>query len=255
VQETESQSEKVSVVLPTYNEAGSIETAVEQVMAALGEYGLSYEIIIAEDGSTDGTDKKANMLSQKFAGKVKHIHKEKRMGRGKALENAFNHSSGNILVYMDVDLATDVRHLEELVRSVQVEGYEIATGSRMLNESRVRRSGARSIASRVYNLMVRWLLGSKIMDHQCGFKAFRREPLMQLLTEVEAKHWFWDTEILVRAARRGYRIKEIPVNWKGGSETKVLLLKDSSDMFRQILLLWWHLKVSRPQGLSLGSPS
>ena len=78
---------------------------------------------------------------------------------------------------------------------------------------------------------------------------------MQLLAEVEAKHWFWDTEILVRAAQRGYRIKEIPVNWKGGSETKVRLLKDSSDMFRQILLLWWHLKVSRLNGLSLGSSS
>ena len=255
MQETASQSKKVSVVLPTYNEADSIETAVEQVMAALGENGLSYEIIIAEDGSTDGTDKKANMLSKKFASKVEHIHKEKRMGRGKALENAFNHSSGNILVYMDVDLATDVRHLAELVRSVQVEGYEIATGSRMLNESRVRRSGARSIASRVYNLMVRLLLGSKINDHQCGFKAFRREPLMQLLTEVEAKHWFWDTEILVRASQRGYRIKEIPVNWRGGSETKVRLFKDSSDMFRQILVLWWRLKVSRLHGLSLVSSS
>ena len=255
MQETASQSKKVSVVLPIYNEADIIETAVEQVMAALGENGLSYEIIIAEDGSTDGTDKKAKMLSKKFAGKVEHIHKEKRMGRGKALENAFNHSSGNILVYMDVDLATDVRHLAELVRSVQVEGYEIATGSRMLNESRVRRSGARSIASRVYNLMVRLLLGSKINDHQCGFKAFRREPLMQLLTEVEAKHWFWDTEILVRASQRGYRIKEIPVNWRGGSETKVRLFKDSSDMFRQILVLWWRLKVSRLHGLSLVSSS
>ena len=255
MQKTAIRSEKVSVVLPTYNEADSIETAVEQVMAALEEYGMSYEIIIAEDGSTDGTDKKASMLSKKHEGIVKHIHKEKRMGRGKALKNAFNHSSGNVLVYMDVDLATDVRHLSELVRSVQVEGYEIATGSRMLNESRVRRSGTRNIASRVYNLMVRWLLSSKINDHQCGFKAFRREPLMQLLTEVEAKHWFWDTEILVRAAQRGYRIKEIPVNWKGGSETKVRLLKDSSDMFRQILLLWWHLKVSRLNGLSLGSSS
>jgi glycosyltransferase AglD len=255
VQETVFQSEKVSVVLPTYNEADSIERAVEQVMAALEEYGIPYEIMIAEDGSTDGTDKKANMLSKKHLGAVRHIHREKRMGRGKALDNAFNHSSGNILVYMDVDLATDMQHIAELIRSVQVEGYEIATGSRMLNESRAKRSRARSITSRVYNLMVRWILGSKIKDHQCGFKAFRREPLMQLLTEVEATHWFWDTEILVRAAQKGYRIKEIPVNWKGGSETKVRLLKDSSDMFRQILVLWWHLKVSRLHGLSLGSSS
>lgn len=252
---SELQSDKVSVVLPTYNEADSIETAVEKVMTALRDYEGSYEIIIAEDGSTDGTDKKASMLSKKFAGIVKHIHEEKRLGRGKALENAFNNSSGNILVYMDVDLATDVRHLTALIRSVQVEGYEIATGSRMLIESRVKRSGTRNIASRVYNLIVRWLLGSKIKDHQCGFKAFKREPLMQLLAEVEAKHWFWDTEILVRAAQRGYRIKEIPVNWRGGSETKVRLLRDSSDMFRHVLALWWHLKVLRLHRLSSDSSS
>jgi len=168
----------VSVVLPAYNEVNYLEPAVTKISQTIEEAGYSYEIIIAEDGSTDGTDKKASMLSKKHEGIVKHIHKEKRMGRGKALKNAFNHSSGNVLVYMDVDLATDVRHLSELVRSVQVEGYEIATGSRMLNESRVRRSGTRNIASRVYNLMVRWLLDSKINDHQCGFKAFRRGPLL-----------------------------------------------------------------------------
>jgi glycosyltransferase involved in cell wall biosynthesis len=234
---------KVSVVLPTYNEADSIETAVTKVMDALKTYDDAYEIVIAEDGSTDDTDKKAASLAAEFPGVVKHIHEEKRLGRGKALKNAFKQSSGGILVYMDVDLATDVRHLDALIRSVEVEGYDIATGSRMLAESRVKRSGTRHIASRAYNLLVRGLLGSRVKDHQCGFKAFRREPLMQLLDEVGARHWFWDTEILVRAHRKGYRIKEIPVNWQGGRETKVRLLKDSLNMFGQVFSLWWHLKV------------
>jgi hypothetical protein len=87
------------------------------------------------------------------------------------------------------------------------------------------------------------VLGSKVKDHQCGFKAFRREPLLQLLDEVAANHWFWDTELLVRAHRRGYRIKEIPVLWKSGRETKVRLLHDSLYMGWQIFSLWWHLKV------------
>lgn len=233
---------KVSVVLPTYNEADSIEAAVTKVMDALKTYEGAYEVIIAEDGSTDGTDKKAAALAAEFPS-VKHIHEEKRLGRGNALKNAFKQSTGSILVYMDVDLATDVRHLDALIRSVEFEGYDIATGSRMLAESRVKRSGTRHTASRAYNLLVRWLLGSKVKDHQCGFKAFRREPLMQLLDEVGARHWFWDTEILVRAYRRGYRIKEIPVNWQGGKETKVRLLKDSLNMFGQVFSLWWHLKV------------
>jgi glycosyltransferase involved in cell wall biosynthesis len=242
---------KVSVILPTYNEADSIEAAVTKVMDALKQYEGAFEIIIAEDGSTDGTDKKADSLAAEYPGVVKHIHKEKRLGRGTALKNAFKQADGSILVYMDADLATDVRHLDALIRSVEVEGYDIATGSRMLAESRVKRSGTRHIASRTYNLLVRGLLGSKVKDHQCGFKAFKREPLMLLLDEVGARHWFWDTEILVRAHRMGYRIKEIPVNWQGGRETKVRLMKDSLNMFEQVFILWWHLKVQRSRS-SLG---
>jgi glycosyltransferase involved in cell wall biosynthesis len=233
---------KVSVVLSAHNEADRIETAVAKITENLREYEDTYEIIIAEDGSTDGIDRKAAALSERYPA-VKHIHGEKRLGRGKALKNAFKESSGEILVYMDMDLATDVGQLKSLIRSVEEEGYEFATGSRMLPESRVERSGTRHIASKAYNFMVRALLGSKVKDHQCGFKAFRRESLLQLLDEVGASHWFWDTELIVRASRRGYRIKEIAVDWKGGRETKVRLLKDSFDMGWQIISLWWRLKL------------
>jgi len=232
----------VSLVFPAYNEADAIEATVEKVIQALNEFTHSYEIIIAEDGSTDGTAKLATALAEKYPF-VKHIHGEKRLGRGAALKNAFKQSHGEVLVYMDLDLATDLIHLESLVAAVESEGYEFATGSRMLSESNVERSGTRHIASKTYNFMVRALLGSKVKDHQCGFKAFRREPLLQLLDEVGASHWFWDTELLVRAYRRGYKIKEIPVSWTGGRETKVRLLEDSLNMGWQIFSLWWRLKV------------
>jgi glycosyltransferase involved in cell wall biosynthesis len=235
-------SMRVSVVFPAYNEADMLETAVEKVTQALNEFTGSYEIIIAEDGSTDGTDKLAGALAEKFSF-VKHIHGEKRLGRGAALKNAFKQSSGEVLVYMDLDLATDVKHLKALVDAVESEGYDFATGSRLLSESNVKRSGTRHLASKTYNFMVRALLGSEVKDHQCGFKAFRREPLMQLLDEVGANHWFWDTEVLVRAYRRGYKIKEIPVSWKGGRETKVRLLRDSLNMGWQIISLWLQLKM------------
>jgi glycosyltransferase involved in cell wall biosynthesis len=235
-------SVEVTVVLPAYNEAGELEATVDKVTQALNQFTRSYEVIIAEDGSTDGTDRLAEALAEKNPF-VKHIHGEKRLGRGTALKNAFKHSRGEVLVYMDLDLATDLKHLKPLVEAVKFEGYEFATGSRMLHESTVKRSGTRNLASKTYNFMVRAVLGSKVKDHQCGFKAFQREPLMQILDEVGANHWFWDTEILVRAHRRGYRIKEIPVSWMGGRETKVRLLQDSLSMGWQILSLWWHLKV------------
>ena len=235
-------SVEVSVVFPAYNEADSLETSVERVIKTLNEFARSYEIIIAEDGSTDGTDKLAAAFAEKYLF-VRHVHGEKRLGRGIALKNAFKQSNGKVLVYMDLDLATDLEHLKSLVDAVASEGYDLATGSRMLPESNAKRSGTRYIASKTYNFMVRAVLGSKVKDHQCGFKAFRREPLMQLLGEVGANHWFWDTEIIVRTYRRGYKVKEIPVSWKGGHETKVRLLEDSLNMGWQIFSLWWHLKV------------
>ncbi len=235
---------QVSVVLPAYNEADFLEPAVERISESLKQYGHPYEIIIAEDGSTDGTDKKAMTIAETFPF-VRHIHREKRLGRGTALNNAFKQSKGEVLVYMDLDLATNLKYLTPLIDAIKVEGYDFSTGSRMLARSQAERSLKRSIVSKTYNFLVRRMLGSKLRDHQCGFKAFKREPLTLLLDEVEAPHWFWDTEILVRASRHGYRIKEIAVEWKSGRTTKVNLLKDSWDMFLQIIDLWWKLKVKR----------
>jgi glycosyltransferase involved in cell wall biosynthesis len=234
-------SVEVSVVFPAYNEVDYLEPAVEQVTQALNEFTQSYEVILAEDGSTDGTAERAEELAKKYPF-VKHIHGEKRLGRGTALNNAFRQSRGSVVVYMDLDLATDLKHLKPLVEALTVEGYDFATGSRMLPESKVERTLRRSISSKSYNFLVRHMLGSKLKDHQCGFKAFKREPTLLLISEVGARHWFWDTEILVRAQRKGYKIKEIPVEWKSGGKTKVNLFKDSYNMGKQVVKLWWRLK-------------
>jgi glycosyltransferase involved in cell wall biosynthesis len=232
----------VSVVLPAYNEADKLEPAVSKISAALNEIGYPYEIVIAEDGSTDGTDQRADELEQKYSF-VRHIHREKRLGRGTALNNAFKQCRSEVFVYMDLDLATDLKALKPLIQAITVEGYDFSTGSRLLPQSKVERSLRRDLSSKTFNFLVRHMLGSKVHDHQCGFKAFKREPTMLLLNEVEATHWFWDTEILVRAHRHGFKIKEIPVEWKSGAGTKVNLFKDSYSMFKQIVKLWWKLKV------------
>jgi glycosyltransferase AglD len=237
-------SVQVSVVLPAYNEVNYLQPAVEKTIQTLNLFAQSYEVLIAEDGSTDGTAERSEELAQQNP-KVRHIHREKRLGRGTALNNAFKHSSGEVLVYMDLDLATDLKYLKPLVEAITVEGYDFSTGSRMLRESKAERTASRSISSKTYNFLVRHMLGSKLHDHQCGFKAFKREPLMQIIDKVEATHWFWDTEIMVRAQRTGYKVKEIAVEWKSGKNTKVNLFKDSWSMFRQIMRLWWNLKIKK----------
>lgn len=226
----------VSIVFPAYNEAARIEWAVEKAAETLKEAACSYEIIIAEDGSTDGTDKIASKLSTKYPF-VKHIHNAKRLGKGRALKEASKKSQGGIIVHMDVDLATNMKHLKKLMQTIR-EGYDFAIGSRLLPESKAERKISRAIASRTYNLMIRLLFRTGVRDHQCGFKSFSRDALLQVLDQVEADHLFWDTELLVKSSKKGFRIKEIPVEWREGETTKVRLFKDSLAMFFQAFKLW-----------------
>ena len=230
----------VSVIFPAYNEKENLENAVRRTIQTLRDITDSYEIIIAEDGSTDGTDR----IAARLAGEspcIVHIHRDYRLGRGLALKNAFKESKGRILVYMDVDLATGVAQLRALIEAVRKD-YDFATGSRMLPASKVTRSLSRRITSRSYNFMARAILGSKVADHQCGFKAAKRDALLEILDDVKATHWFWDTETLIRAQRRGYRVKEIPIEWTEAGRTKVKLVEDSVSMGSQTLKLWWELR-------------
>lgn len=229
---------EVSIVLPAYNEAKRIEKTVEITAAALKGAAGSFEIIIAEDGSIDGTDKICEYLTRKYDFVI-HLHSDERLGRGRALTRAFEASRGTILGYIDVDLATDMKHIKELIQSIR-DGYDFATGSRMLPESSVKRPFKRGFASKGFNYLTRLMLGSKLYDHQCGFKSFRREALFALIGDVKDKHWFWDTELYVRAQRAGYRVKEFPVVWKHGGATKVNLVKDVFGMGSQILRLWYE---------------
>ena len=160
------EKKKISLILPAYNEAERLKDTARQVADTLQKITPSFEIIIAEDGSTDGTDKIAEELAKEHP-YIKHLHSKERLGRGKALSRAFKSSKGEILAYIDVDLATDLKHLKELINSIREEGYDFSTGSRMLKESDVKRSFTRLIASRGFNLLTRLLLKSEIKDHQC----------------------------------------------------------------------------------------
>lgn len=134
-----------------------------------------------------------------------------------------------------------MKYLEKLIRAVSTDGYDFATGSRMMPESDAKRPFKREFASRGYNFLVRLFLHSKLYDHQCGFKAFRREALFELLDEIENEHWFWDTELLVRAQHKGYRVIELPVYWRHGGSSKVNLAKDVKGMGSEIFRLWREL--------------
>jgi len=135
-----------------------------------------------------------------------------------------------------------MKHLPSLIAAIR-EGADLATGSRLLPASDIVRTGGREVASRGYNFLVRLVLRSRIHDHQCGFKAFNRERILSILPAVRSDHWFWDTEILVRAQRAGYRVAELPVRWRAGKGTTVKF-RDVFGMGTAVLRLWWQLHVS-----------
>lgn len=231
----------VSIVIPVYNDVHALQEAVPQVLKALPSITPEYELIIAEDASTDGSAELASELASNNP-RITHIHRDERLGRGSALSLAAGRAKGEIFCYFDVDMATDLSHLPELIRLI-TDGNDIATGSRLLPESRIIRSTGREIKSRGYNFLVRLILRSRVSDHQCGFKAFRTSVIRILIRDTVDKHWFWDTEILVRAQHAGMKIAELPVIWTEGQGTTVKSM-DIWKMGRAILRLWWQLHVS-----------
>jgi glycosyltransferase involved in cell wall biosynthesis len=230
---------ELSVVIPVYNDKKALEYAIPESLRVLSGVSDRFELIIAEDGSTDGS---AEYVLSYTDPRIRLLHSDDRQGRGVALNRACKEASGTIFCYYDVDLATSMEHFPALVNAIR-EGNDIATGSRLLPGSTIDRSTSREVASRGYNLLVRLVLGSRLADHQCGFKAFNRERLLALLPAVRAGHWFWDTEVLVRAQRAGYRVSEFPVRWQQGRGTTVRR-SDVWQMGMAVLRLWWQIHVT-----------
>jgi glycosyltransferase involved in cell wall biosynthesis len=233
---------EVTAIIPVYNDRDSLEIAIPRSIEMLATITGAFEIIVAEDGSNDGSAEFVNAYATRDK-RVRLLHSDNRLGRGKALNRAIRDAKGAIVCYYDVDLATDMRHLPELIAAIR-NGAAISTGSRLMPASDIIRTGGREIASRTYNFLVRLFLGSRVFDHQCGFKGFNKGHIVPLLPTIKSDHWFWDTEILVRAQRKGYPVAEFPVHWRAGKGTTVKI-KDVFEMGSSILRLWWQIHVQK----------
>ena len=218
--------EKVSIILPAYNEEKRLRYTVSSLQAAASRMFKDYEIIISEDGSRDRTVEVARGL---LSERVRLMHSDSRLGKGAAIMNAARDCGGDIVVFMDADLASNLDSLKELVASVE-KGSAIAIGSRYVRGSTTKRSPLRNFASRSFNWLVRALLGSRLTDHQCGFKAFRKSLVLPLMERMKNKEWFWDTELLVRAQRAGLKVEEIPIGWNEAPGSRFRLIEDSARM-------------------------
>ena len=231
----------VQVVIPVYNEEKDIENCVIKLREFLSEYMDKYDwgIAIANNASTDKTLEIAKRLSKKY-NDVSYIHLEQK-GRGRALRKAWTETKADIVSYMDVDLSTDLEAFPVLIEALAYRNYDVATGSRLMSGSRTKRGVKREILSRGYNLIVRLILGTMITDVQCGFKAATGKAARELAPLVKDNNWFFDTELLIVAEKKGYRIFETPVTWDEDLHSKVRIFKTVYDYLRDVSRLRWEM--------------
>ncbi|MFO8015513.1 MAG: glycosyltransferase family 2 protein [Candidatus Woesearchaeota archaeon] len=236
---------KLQVVIPVYNEEDTLESSITKLREFLSEYMSRYnwEIVVANNASTDSTLEIAKKLSRKHK-EVSFINLKKK-GRGRALRKAWTTTKADIVSYMDVDLSTDLEAFPVLIEALAYRGYDVGTGSRLMSGSRTKRGFKRTILSKGYNMIVRTVLGTKISDVQCGFKAATGKAARELAPWVKDNNWFFDTELLIVAEKRGYRIFETPVTWDEDLHSKVKVFSTVYDYLRDITRLRWEMWFKR----------
>lgn len=228
---------RLDVVLPVYNEERDLARTVLKLRRFLETRLRAYDgrILIADNASSDTTSEIGRILADQFQD-VTYLRLEE-LGRGRALRHAWHVSTAEVVCYMDVDLSTELDALLPLVASITQEGYDVATGSRLMPGACVKRSLKRELLSRGYNVLLKWLLHVDFNDAQCGFKAMHRRLVEPLLREVRDEAWFFDSELLIKARWLGLRIRQIPVRWVEDPESRVKLWQTSWNYLRSIARL------------------
>jgi glycosyltransferase involved in cell wall biosynthesis len=226
----------VDVVVPVHNEQGGLERSIRSLHRYLGaEFPFSWRIVVVDNASTDATPAIAAALASELAGV--EVMRLERKGRGRALREAWLASDARVVCYMDVDLSTDLRGLLPLVAPLLSGHSDVAIGSRLARGARVVRGPKRELISRAYNRLLRTVLRAPFSDAQCGFKAVRADAARALLGDVRDDSWFFDTELLVLAQRRGLRIHEVPVDWVDDPDSRVEIVRTAIDDLRGVARL------------------
>ena len=229
------QQVSVEVVVPVYNE----QEALPQSIPALCEYLETYfpyrwSVVIANNASIDATLAVAEELASAYHPRVSVLHLQEK-GRGRALKAAWSVSEADIVAYMDVDLSTNLWSFLPLVAPLATGHSDLAIGSRLLKGATVTRQWKRELISRCYNLLIRFLFRNRFSDAQCGFKALKSSAARSLVPQVEDKGWFFDTELLLLAEERGYRISEVPVDWIEDLDSRVEIVSAALEDVKGLL--------------------
>jgi len=233
-------SSKIEIVIPIYNEEKELAANIKKLHVFLSKKLSNYKwhITIADNASTDGSLSIAKKLATKLS-HVGYIHLSQK-GRGRAVKKAWKESPADILVYMDVDLSTDLSSLPRLIDALR-EKYDIGIGSRLLPGSKViGRPLKREILSRIYNILIKIFFQVHFSDAQCGFKGVSKKVVKQLLPYIEDNAWFFDSELLIIGEKSGCKIFEEPVLWVDNPGSTVRVLKTVYGDLAGLWRLYWQ---------------
>jgi len=228
-------SPELSIVIPCYNEEQRLPRTIEQIERYLAGNGVTYELILVDDGSTDGTRRIMGAAAERHPAVRLEVLPQNR-GKGRALAEGVAAARGAEILVTDADLSTPIEELDKL-RAQLRKGAGVAIGSRALRGSRVEVSQPiyRVLMGKAFNLLVQAVLLPGIWDTQCGFKLFRADVAHDAFAKLTTDGFGYDPEVLYLAKKGGVRIAEVPVVWRNSAPTKVSPIKSSLDMFRHVL--------------------
>jgi len=225
----------LSVIIACYNEEDVLARSFAEIREVLDDLGRPYELIFVDDVSRDRTrDILREITAAHPSAPIKVILHDVNQGRGATVTDGFRAARGEIVGYLDVDLEVHARYIPSLVRAIE-KGAQVATVRRIYAFQL--RSLDRYVMSRGYSYLVRRLLGTRVHDTETGYKFFRRDALLPVLDEIRDRGWFWDTEFMIRAERRGLRIEEVPGAYvrRFDKTSTVSGLRDSARYFGKLL--------------------
>lgn len=204
----------LSLVIPAYNESHRLPPYLASVRAYLdSRYGSRYEVIVVDDGSSDGLAECLYARQADWPQLIVLQHTTNR-GKGAAVRTGALASRGELVLYADADGATPIEEESRLAAAIRA-GADVAIGSRIARSDDVQRERrlGRGLAGRLFAAVASWLLGLSVSDTQCGFKMFRGELGRRLFARLEETGYLFDLELLALARRGGHRIAEVPIHW------------------------------------------
>lgn len=202
--------EKISIVIPAYNEAGHIVSSIEETARVFDGFGYDWEIIVMDDGSTDDTYEKANTLLTKYPQLIVKRNPVN-MGKGRAIKKAMRSISGDYTLFLDADMDLHPVQFRTLFDIMRLDKADIVIGSKLHPNSIVNYRLQRKIISFIYYLLVKVLFNLPCHDTQTGLKLFKTDALKNVLPRLLVKKFAFDLELLVNAHHLGYKIVEAPI--------------------------------------------